>query len=314
MKADSGASSDHLVTLKDWSSAEIISVVMEAAALHRDPSRRSQALSGRSLALLFQKTSTRTRCSGEIGIGQLGGRALYLDWRSTNFGLANLGDEIRVLSSYVDFMVVRFLNHADVVLAAERSSVPVMNGCCDRYHPLQILADLQTIHEKLGRLEGVKLVYAGVHNNVTNSLIAAAVKVGMEIIVVSPETNPAALDGDLLREAKAAGAYRTADDLRSAVKDSHVVYTDTWIDMEYFDDPDFAAEKKRRVQQFAPYRLGVSTLEGLDTLIMHCLPAHRGYEIDGELLDDPRSIIFEQAENRLHSQKAALLKLAGQLP
>lgn len=314
MKADSGASSDHLVTLKDWSSAEIISVVMEAAALHRDPSRRSQALSGRSLALLFQKTSTRTRCSGEIGIGQLGGRALYLDWRSTNFGLANLGDEIRVLSSYVDFMVVRFLNHADVVLAAERSSVPVMNGCCDRYHPLQILADLQTIHEKLGRLEGVKLVYAGVHNNVTNSLIAAAVKVGMEIIVVSPETNPAALDGDLLREAKAVGAYRTADDLRSAVEDSHVVYTDTWIDMEYFDDPDFAAEKKRRVQQFAPYRLGVSTLEGLDTLIMHCLPAHRGYEIDGELLDDPRSIIFEQAENRLHSQKAALLKLAGQLP
>lgn len=314
MKADSGASSDHLVTLKDWSSAEIISVVMEAAALHRDPSRHSQALSGRSLALLFQKTSTRTRCSGEIGIGQLGGRALYLDWRSTNFGLANLGDEIRVLSSYVDFMVVRFLNHADVVLAAERSSVPVMNGCCDRYHPLQILADLQTIHEKLGRLEGVKLVYAGVHNNVTNSLIAAAVKVGMEIIVVSPETNPAALDGDLLREAKAAGAYRTADDLRSAVKDSHVVYTDTWIDMEYFGDPDFAAEKKRRVQQFAPYRLGVSTLEGLDTLIMHCLPAHRGYEIDGELLDDPRSIIFEQAENRLHSQKAALLKLAGQLP
>ena len=314
MTADSGTSSDHLVTLKDWSSAEIISVVMEATALHRDPSRRSQALSGRSLALLFQKTSTRTRCSGEIGIGQLGGRALYLDWRSTNFGLSNLGDEIRVLSSYVDFMVVRFLNHADVVLAAERSSVPVMNGCCDRYHPLQILADLQTIHEKLGRLEGVKLVYAGVHNNVTNSLIAAAVKVGMEIIVVSPETNPAALDGDLLREAKAAGAYRTADDLRSAVKDSHVVYTDTWIDMEYFGDPDFAAEKKRRVQQFAPYRLGVSTLEGLDTLIMHCLPAHRGYEIDGELLDDPRSIIFEQAENRLHSQKAALLKLAGQLP
>ncbi|HIC70246.1 MAG TPA: ornithine carbamoyltransferase, partial [Candidatus Latescibacteria bacterium] len=121
MKADSGASSDHLVTLKDWSSAEIISVVMEAAALHRDPSRHSQALSGRTLALLFQKTSTRTRCSGEIGIGQLGGRALYLDWRSTNFGLANLGDEIRVLSSYVDFMVVRFLNHADVVLAAERS-------------------------------------------------------------------------------------------------------------------------------------------------------------------------------------------------
>ena len=313
MRAGSGASSDHLVTLKDWSSEEILSVVAEATALRRDPSRHSQTLSGRSLALLFQKTSTRTRCSGEIGIGQLGGRALYLDWRSTNFGLADLGDEIRVLSSYVDFMVVRFLNHADVVVAAERSTVPVMNGCCDRYHPLQILADLQTIQEKLGRLEGVKLVYAGVHNNVTNSLIAAAVKVGMEVIVVSPEMNPAALDGELLRESEVAGAYRTADNLRSAVEESDVVYTDTWIDMEYFVDPDFAAEKERRVQQFAPYRLGVPLLEGLNTLIMHCLPAHRGYEIDGELLDDPRSIIFEQAENRLHSQKAALLKLAGQL-
>ena len=313
MTADSRASTNHLITLKDWSREEILSVVAEAAALRLDPSRHNQTLSGRSLALLVQKTSTRPRCSGEIGIGQLGGRALYLDWRSTNFGLADLGDEIRVLSSYVDFMVVRFLHHADVVLAAQRSLVPVMNGCCDRYHPLQILADLQTIQEKLGRLEGVKLVYAGVHNNVTNSLIAAALKVGMVITVVSPEMNPAALDRDLLREAETAGAYRTADNLRSAAKDSDVVYTDTWIDMEYFGDPEFAAEKERRVEQFAPYRLSVATLAGVDTLIMHCLPAHRGYEIDGELLDAPRSIIFAQAEHRLHSQKAALLKLAGQL-
>lgn len=314
IRVGAGAPNDHLVTLKDWSSEDILTVVEEAVALRRDRSRHSQALSGRFLALLFQKTSTRTRCSGEIGIGQLGGRALYLDWRSTNFGLADLGDEIRVLSSYVDFIIVRFLVHADVVLAAERSTVPVMNGCCDRYHPLQILADLQTIREKLGRLEGVRLAYAGVHNNVTNSLIAAALKVGMEIVVVSPEMNPAAVDDDLLREAEAAGAYRTADDLRSAVESSDVVYTDTWIDMEYFGDPAFAAEKERRIEQLSPYRIDAPLLSGLDTLIMHCLPAHRGYEIDGALLDDPRSVIFDQAENRLHSQKAALLKLAGLLP
>ena len=303
----------HLVTLKDWSAAEITSVVEEAVTLHRDPTSRARALEGCGLALLFQKTSTRTRCAGEIGIAQLGGHSVYLDWRVTNFGLADLGDEIRVLSSYVDFMVVRFLRHADVLVAAERSTVPVMNGCCDRYHPLQALADLQTIREEIGRLEGVRLTYTGVHNNVTNSLLAAALKVGMEVTVAAPETNPTAVDEELWQQARDAGAYRTTDDLRGAVESSDVVYTDTWLDMEFFDDPEYASEKERRIRELGPYRIDAKLMEGVDTRIMHCLPAHHGYEIDGALLEDPRSIIFQQAENRLHSQKAALLKLAGLL-
>ena len=246
-------------------------------------------------------------------MAQLGGRALFLDWRTTNFGLADLGDEIKVLDSYVEFMVVRFLKHADVILASRSASAPVMNGCCDRYHPLQVLADLQTIRQKIGRLEGVELTYAGVHNNVCNSLIAAAVKVGMKINVVAPQENPAAIDEALLVEAHASGLYATTDDLRECAQRSDVIYTDTWIDMEYFDDPDFAAERERRIELFRPYQLNVGLLEGADALIMHCLPAHRGYEIDGDLLADPRSVVFEQAENRLHSQKAVLLKLAGRL-
>ena len=301
----------HLVTLKDWTTAQILEVVDTSSALRQHPDKYAQALAGRTLALLFQKTSTRTRCSGEIGITQLGGHALYLDWRSTNFGLADLGDEIRVLAEYVDFIVARFLRHADVRCAAAVSRVPVMNGCCDRYHPLQILGDLQTIQQTLGRLEGVHLTYVGAHNNVCNSLIAAGLKVGMKVTVATPEPEPATADAELCAAGRRAGLYWATTDLRAALAQSNVVYTDTWIDMEYFLDPAFAAEKDRRLQLYMPYQLNRQLLAGLDLRIMHCLPAHRGYEIEGELLDDPRSIIMAQAQNRLHSQKAVLLKLAG---
>ena len=301
-----------LVSLKDWSTADILTTVDTGIALKQDPSRYAKALEGRTLGLLFQKTSTRTRCAGEIGIFQLGGQAVYLDWSVTNFSLADLGDEIRVLSSYVDFILARLLKHEDVVISAAASSVPLMNGCCNRYHPLQALTDLQSIKERMGRLEGVKLVFVGPYNNVCNSLVAAALKVGMEVKVVAPEIDEKTIDRSLLEALEAAGGG-LSEDLRGTLEAGDVVYTDTWIDMEYFLDPAFAAERERRVQKFVPYQLNAELLAGLDIQIMHCLPAHRGYEIDGALLDDPRSIMFDQAENRLHSQKAVLLKLAGRL-
>ena len=305
--------SGHLVTLKDWSAEEILQVVDAGQRLKADPGAFAEALKGRSLALLFQKTSTRTRCSAEVGMAQLGGHSVYLDWRATNFGLADLADEVRVLGRYFDFLLVRFLAHADVVTAAAAAEAPVMNGCCDRYHPLQALCDLQTVREKLGRLEGVRLTYVGVRNNVTNSLIAAGLKTGMHITVVAPEVNEAAVDEGLLAEARASGRYVETDDPAAGVAGCEVVYTDTWLDMEYFNDPAFAEEKERRLRALRPYQLSRELLAGLDPLIMHCLPAHRGYEIEGELVEDPRSVVFDQAENRMHSQKAVLLKLAGLL-
>ena len=304
----------HLVTLKDWTPDDILQVVEEGIALKRDRQRAADALARTTLGMLFQKTSTRTRCAAEIGIAQLGGQAVYLDWRTTNFGLADLGDEIRVLSTYVDFMVLRLLVHADVLAAAEAAAVPVMNGCCDRYHPMQGLADLQTIQEHLGRLEGVRLTYTGLLNNVCNSLVVAGMKVGMHVTAVTPEGNPAARDEELLAQARDAGLFEAGDDLRAAVEKSDVVYTDTWIDMEYFNDPAFAGEKERRIRQFGPLQINRALMEGVDALIMHCLPAHRGYEIAGDMVEDPRSVVFDQAENRLHSQKAVLLKVAGRLP
>ncbi|MBQ36847.1 MAG: ornithine carbamoyltransferase [Gemmatimonadaceae bacterium] len=304
----------HLVNLQSWSGEEIRRVIDAGIRLKADPAAFADRLAGRSLAMLFQKTSTRTRCSGEVGMFQLGGQAVFLDWRATNFGLADLADEIRVLSRYFDFILARFLSYADVVTVADAADVPVMNGCCDRYHPLQALCDLQTVQEKLGRLEGVHLVYVGVHNNVTNSLITAGLRTGMRITVVAPEMNESAVDDALFAEARASNRYVETEDVRGAVANADVVYTDTWLDMEYFDDPEYAEEKARRIRLFEPYQLNRALLRGSDALIMHCLPAHRGYEIEGELVDDPRSVVFDQAENRLHSQKSALLALAGLLP
>lgn len=304
----------HLITLKNWSKVTTLETVERSLEIKKNPGHYSSALSGKTMALLFQKTSTRTRCAGEIGITQLGGHAIYMDWQNTNFGLADLGDEVRVLSSYTNFVLARLMKHKNVQLAASASKVPVINGCCDRYHPLQALTDLMTIHESLGYLDGVKLTYIGMLNNVANSLIVASLHSGIHVTCVCPETNPAAQDIELYEEATQAGLYEhitEIDHLPRVLEKSDVVYTDTWIDMEYFTDPKFSKEKDRRISLFKPYQLNADLLRGLDIKILHCLPAHHGYEITGELLHDPRSLIFTQAENRLHSQKAVLLQLAN---
>ena len=307
----------HLITLKDWSETDIRETVENCLKIKNYPEKYRHAAGGLNLALLFQKTSTRTRCAGEIGIVQLGGHAQYLDWRTTNFGLADLGDEIRVLSAYVDVILARFLKHADMYEAGTAATVPIINGCCDRYHPTQAIGDMMTIQEHIGRLNGVKVCFVGVHNNVCNSLISAGMKVGLEVSVIAPEINPAAVDKDLWTEAEQVGSYKPVSTdsidgalaLRDVISECDVVYTDTWIDMEFFADPDFAEERERRMKMMMPFQLNSELLDGFDCKIMHCLPAHRGYEIAGELLDDPRAIIFEQSENRLHSMKAILLKL-----
>ena len=299
----------HLISLKDWTRKDILDVVERSIEIKHFPDKFGDLMRGCSLALLFQKTSTRTRCAGEVGMTQLGGHAFFLDWGVTNFVLTDFQDEIRVLSAYVDVILARLLNHADVARAAEVSAVPIINGCCDRYHPTQILADLMTIQEKLGRIEGVKITYVGIHNNVCNSLIAAGVKVGLDVTVVAPISNPAAVDKPLLEDACRSGLYRTSDCLSEAIAESDVVYTDTWVDMEFFANPEFQVEKQRRIELMQPYQLNKAIMGGHDALVMHCLPAHRGYEISADLINDPRSIMFEQSENRLYGMKGLLVKV-----
>jgi len=185
----------------------------------------------------------------------------------------------------------------------------VINGCDEMYHPSQALADLITIKEKKGKLKGTKLVYIGVHNNVTNSLIEGCTKTGVKITTVTPIFNEAARDEEMLSEAKKTGLWQSTLDIKKAVTDADFVYTDTWIDMEFFTDPKFAKEKDKRIRIMMPFQINTKLLESSNANIMHDMPIHRGYEIIPEVIENSKSVIYDQAENRLYSAKAILLKL-----
>ncbi|MGQ9460503.1 MAG: ornithine carbamoyltransferase [Candidatus Bathyarchaeaceae archaeon] len=299
----------HLLTLKDWTSEQIEEVIDKSIEIKKNPSRYRTSLEGMSLTMIFQKTSTRTRVSFEVAMTQLGGHALYMDWRTTNLVLADIRDETKYLSKNVDCIMARLLKHSDLKAMAEASRVPVINGCDEKYHPCQAISDLMTIKEKKGRLKGLKLVYIGVHNNVCNSLIVGCTKTGVEITTVTPLKNEASIDRELLKEAERTGLYTSTLDAKKAVKNADFVYTDTWVDMEFFLDPKFKEEKEKRIKLMMPYQVNRELLQNSDALIMHDMPIHRGYEISEDMIESPKSIIYDQSENRLHSAKGILLKL-----
>ncbi|MEM0048952.1 MAG: ornithine carbamoyltransferase [Candidatus Bathyarchaeia archaeon] len=301
----------HLLNFKGWSGEQIMEVVNKGLEVKRNPSEYRNALSGKSLAMIFQKTSTRTRVSFEVAMTQMGGHAIYLDWRATNFTIADIYDETQYLSRNVDCILARMLRHSDLQVMAKASRVPVINGCDEKYHPSQVIADLITMKEKRGSLRGAKVVYIGVHNNVCNSLIEACTKVGIKIITVTPIFNEPSRDDELLAEASKTGLWESTLDMKSAVKDADFVYTDTWVDMEFFLDPRYAEERERRIKIMMPYQINRENMAGSNAWIMHDMPIHRGYEISPEMIEDPRSIIYEQSENRLYAAKAILLKLLG---
>jgi ornithine carbamoyltransferase len=299
----------HLLNFKELSGKDIESMVDLAIEIKSNPKKYLKTLEGKSAALIFQKTSTRTRVSFEVAMTQLGGHGLYIDWRSTNFALADISDELQYLSRNVDCIMARLLYDTDVLKMMKASRVPVINGCDDMYHPSQILADLITVKEKRGKLKGAKLVYIGVHNNVTNSLIEGCTKTGVKLTTVCPIFNEAARDEQILTEAKKSGLWQGTLDVKKAVKDADFVYTDTWIDMEFFTDPKFAQEKEKRIKLMMPYQINMELLKGNDAYIMHDMPIHRGYEISVDAIENPKSVIYEQAENRLYSAKAIFFKL-----
>ncbi len=299
----------HLLTLKDWSSAQIEEVIAKSIEIKRNSDKFRTALKDKSLSMIFQKTSTRTRVSFEVAMTQLGGHALYLDWRATNFTIADVKDETRYLSRNVDCIMARLLRNSDLKAMAEASQVPVINGCDEKYHPCQAIADLMTIKEKIGRLKGAKLVYIGVHNNVCNSLIVGCTKTGVKITTVTPIKNEHSLDKELIEAAEKTGLYETTLDVKNAVKDADAVYTDTWVDMEFFLDPKFKEEKEKRIRLMMPYQINKELLKESKALVMHDMPIHRGYEVSSEMIESERSIIYEQSENRLYTAKGILLKL-----
>jgi len=299
----------HLINFKNLSGQQLTEMIDKGIEVKRNPEKYRTALEGKSLAMIFQKTSTRTRVSFEVAMTQLGGHALYIDWRTTNFTLADVYDETQYLSRNVDCIMARLLRNADLQVMAKASRVPVINGCDEKYHPTQAIADLMTMKEKKGSLKGVKLVYIGTHNNVCNSLIEGCTKTGVKITTVTPIVNEPSRDEELLENAKKTGLYETTLDVNKSVKDADFVYTDTWVDMEFFLDPKYAAEKEKRIKLMKPYQINKELLKKSNAYIMHDMPIHRGYEISPDIIETPKSIIYEQSENRLYSAKAILLKL-----
>ena len=301
----------HLLCLDDFSSEEVQRVVHLALEIKRNPKRFHGSLQGRWLLMLFQKTSTRTRLSFEMGIKQLGGDCVVMDWDKSNFAISPIRFEATYVSRHVDLLMARLKHHEDTRRLAAFAEVPVINGCDDKFHPCQALADLVTVYETAGIFKNQTLCYVGIHNNVANSLTIACLHVGIKLLLVTPGANPAASDPKLMKRALATGLVEQLTDLKEAAQRSDFVYTDTWVDMEFFDDESFLREKQRLTQQMLPFQLNEDNLAGSDAYILHDMPIHPGFEIDEALVDSPRSLIYQQAENRLYAQQALMLHLLG---
>ncbi|MCL7411198.1 MAG: ornithine carbamoyltransferase [Methanosarcinaceae archaeon] len=297
----------HLISMADISNEEIIDLLDMAVDLKEKRLRGkvTDLLKNKSLAMIFEKSSTRTRVSFEAGMADLGGHSLYLNYRDIQIGRGEtVADTARVLSGYVHGITARVNNHDTVVDLAEHATVPVINALSDLEHPCQILADLLTIREFKNRLSGLKYAWIGDGNNVCNSAILGCAIVGMDIVVACPEGYEP--NEDIVAQARSMGGNVTiTNDPAVAAKDADVFYTDVWISM---GDED---ERDKRMHDLENYQINAElvALAKHDAIVMHCLPAHRGEEITAEVLDGPHSVVFEQAENRLHAQKALMLKL-----
>lgn len=301
------------LTLHDYSTDEIEYLLDVAVELKKKEKKGEETpyLKGKTLGLLFEKASTRTRVSFEVGMYQLGGYPLFLSSKDLQLGRGEtVGDTARVLSRYVQGVMVRTFSHRKVELLAEHADVPVINGLTDLLHPCQALADLLTIREKKEGLKGLKLAYLGDGNNVAHSLLFGGAKTGMNVaIACPPEYRP---QEQIVLKAKedaaATGAQITIiSSIEEALRDADVVYTDVWTSMGQEE------ERNERLRVLAPYQVNqaVMKLAREDAIFMHCLPAHRGEEVTDEVIDGPSSVVFDQAENRLHAQKAILALLMG---
>ncbi|MDH4120417.1 MAG: ornithine carbamoyltransferase [Deltaproteobacteria bacterium] len=299
----------HCLSLKDFTPGEVTGLLDNALRLKKNPSLGRGLMAGRWLFMLFQKTSTRTRLSFEVGAGQLGGHSVVMDWDSSNFAISPIRYEARYVSSHASIIMARLKKHSDLTQLAEHSRVPVINGCDDMFHPCQALADLLTVYETAGSLKGQTVCYVGIHNNVANSLALGCQRTGVKLILVTPEGNQPAHDPRMLEEWEAQGVVERTLDLKEAVLRADFVYTDTWVDMEFFRDPAFKAEKERRINLMLPYQLNEKNLAGSQAYILHDMPIHPGFEISESMVESPRSLIYQQAENRLYVQQALMLHL-----
>lgn len=299
------------ISLHDCTKEEIQKLLELAIKLKKETKQgvEHHLLKGKTLGMIFTKSSTRTRVSFEVGMVQLGGYPLFLSSNDIQLGRGEtIYDTAKVLERFLDGIMIRTFSHQDVLDLAENADIPIINGLTDLLHPCQVLADLQTIYEHKGRLEGLKLAYVGDGNNMAHSLMYGCAKMGLDCALACPGGYMP--DGVVVENAKAdfknSGARLIiTEDPKEAVKDADVVYTDTWVSMG------MEAEKAERVKLFMPYQVNRELMSKAkdDAVFMHCLPAYRGFEVTEDVIDSECSIIFDEAENRLHAQKAVMAML-----
>lgn len=288
------------LTVYEWTTEELEQVLTTADMLkmRQKAGLRDQPLAGKTLGMIFTKSSTRTRLSFEVGIYQLGGYGLFLSKNDLQLGRGEtIGDTAQVLSRYLDGIMIRTYDHQDVVDLATHASIPVINGLTDWQHPCQAMGDLMTIREKKRRLDGLKLTYLGDGNNVANSLLEAGHRFNMEVIIGCPRGYEP--DPEVVRRT---GGTVVVDSPETALRDADVVYTDVWTSMGQ------EADAARKAEALKAYQVNSDTmrLARPDAIFMHCLPAHRGEEVTNGVMDGPQSVVWDQAENRLHIQKAIM--------
>lgn len=295
----------HLLKLMDLSKEQIEEILKLASKLKKEKKEgvKHHLLEGKTLGMIFSKSSTRTRVSFEVGMQDLGGNVLFLSSRDLQIGRGEpVQDTARVLSRYLDCIMIRTFAQKEVEDLATYGSIPIINGLTDYCHPCQVLADLLTIKEYKGKLEGLKLTYIGDGNNMTNSLIVGGIKMGMEVAVACP--NGYEPDAELIAWAKANGKFTLTTDVKEASKNADVLYTDVWASMGQ------EAEAEARKVIFKNYQINAEVMKVANdkAMVLHCLPAHREEEITSEVFEAHANEIFDEAENRLHAQKAVLVK------
>ena len=298
----------HLLKLMDLTPAEITQILNLADQLKYEQKHGipHQHLKGKTLGMIFQKSSTRTRVSFEVGMYQLGGSALFLSSNDMQIGRGEpVQDTARVLSRYLDGIMIRTYNQKEVEDLAAYGTIPVINGLTDFAHPCQVLADLMTIREHKKALKGLKMAFIGDGNNMANSLIAGAIKVGMKMAVACPDAYKP--DPEIMAWAQANGEFICTPSIEEAAKDADVLVTDVWASMGQ------EGETNERRQAFESYQINAQTLSYANEgcMVLHCLPAHRGEEITAEVFEDHADEIFDEAENRLHAQKAVMVLTMG---
>jgi ornithine carbamoyltransferase len=302
-----------LLSLQDYTPDEIYQILSLALDLKEKHHRGipHPLLKGKTLGMIFTKPSTRTRVSFEVGIRQLGGYGIFLSSADIQLGRGeSIVDTAKVLSRYVDGIMIRTFAQEDVEALATYGSVPVINGLTDLLHPCQVLADLMTIYESKGRLKGLKLAYIGDGNNVSHSLLIGCSKVGMDISVASPngyQPKKEIISWARSNSRSSGSQIHITSNPQQAVQDADIIYTDVWASMGQEKDA------QERMKIFAPYQVNCAlfSLANPDAIFLHCLPAHRGEEVTAKIIDGPQSLVFDEAENRLHVQKAVMTLLMG---